>query len=218
MEFEKYLLALATIPPFDGLKREEINKFYSDNLIQFRSYDKGQIIHLQNEICDRLDVILEGRIAVQRIDENGNILTIQVFSGRDLLGANLIFASRNQYPMTVIADEKSVVALIPGQQIISLCQLNNHFMIAVLQAISDRTILLTDKIQTLALKSIRKSLLEFLSYESTIQQSKTIRLPMSKKALAEKLGFERSSLSRELNKMRRDGLVAFDAQTITLLM
>lgn len=120
--------------------------------------------------------------------------------------------------MTVIAEEKSVIALIPSQQMISICQLNYRFMIAVLQAISDRTILLTDKIQTLALKSIRKSLLEFLSYESTLQQSKTIRLPMSKKALAEKLGFERSSLSRELNKMRRDGLVAFDAHTITLLM
>jgi len=39
---------------------------------------------------------------------------------------------------------------------------------------------------------------------------------MSKKDLAEKLGVQRSSLSRELNKMRRDGLIDFNANYIII--
>jgi len=34
--------------------------------------------------------------------------------------------------------------------------------------------------------------------------------------LAERLGIQRSSLSRELNKMRKDGLLEYDARTVTL--
>jgi len=43
-----------------------------------------------------------------------------------------------------------------------------------------------------------------------------IRLHYSKKELAERLGVQRSSLGRELNKMRREGLLEYDARTITL--
>jgi len=39
---------------------------------------------------------------------------------------------------------------------------------------------------------------------------------MSKKALAEKIGIQRSSLSRELNKMRKDGLIDFNSKYITI--
>jgi Mn-dependent DtxR family transcriptional regulator len=39
---------------------------------------------------------------------------------------------------------------------------------------------------------------------------------MSKKEMAERFGIQRPSLSRELNKMRKDGLLEYDAKTITI--
>jgi CRP-like cAMP-binding protein len=216
MTFDSKYLAINRIPPFDCLQDSDLIEMAAEHSITIRSYEKGQIVHLQHEVCQHLDVILEGRIAVQNIDPNGNVLTIQVFAERDLLGVNLLFASRNRYPMMAIAERKSVVAHVSGQKILKLCQTNDHFMAAVLKVISDRTVLLTDKIQSIAFNSIRQSLLEFIRFESALQQNLTIRLPMSKKTLAEKLGIERTSLSRELNKMRRDGLIEFDVHTITL--
>jgi len=43
-----------------------------------------------------------------------------------------------------------------------------------------------------------------------------IRLNYSKKELAERLGVQGSSIGRELNKMRQEGLLAYDARSITL--
>lgn len=40
---------------------------------------------------------------------------------------------------------------------------------------------------------------------------------MSKKALADKIGVQRTSLSRELSRMRDDGLITFDAHYIERL-
>ncbi|MDD2533533.1 MAG: Crp/Fnr family transcriptional regulator [Eubacteriales bacterium] len=217
METVQLIKAFSQIQPFAQLEAAVIQRLYAELLIHWHTLEKGQVLHMQNEICDHLDVIIEGQIAIQNIDADGNLLTIQVFSDRDLLGANLIFSSRNRYPMLATAQQKSIVAHVPRQLILDLCRQNEAFMTSLLQSISDRSILLTDKIQSIALKSIRKSLIEFLQYESAIQNSRQVKLSMSKKDLAERFGVERTSLSRELDKMRRDGLVVFDARSITLL-
>ena len=66
------------------------------------------------------------------------------------------------------------------------------------------------------MKSIKESIIEFLNYEYYSQKSKEIKLNMTKKELAERLGIQRTSLSRELNKMKKDGLIDYDAHSITI--
>jgi CRP/FNR family transcriptional regulator, dissimilatory nitrate respiration regulator len=54
-------------------------------------YNKGQLVYLQNEICQSMDIILEGEVSIQKIDTEGNILTIQTFSAMNHIGASLLF-------------------------------------------------------------------------------------------------------------------------------
>lgn len=181
-----------------------------------KEYGKEQVVHLQNEICRTLDIVLIGQVAIQKIDEYGNVLTINVFSNRDIIGANLIFSSRNYYPMTVVAKSNVIILHIQRELILELCSKNINFMVALMKEISDRTVILTDKINAISLKTIRQCIVDFLRYECHLQKSNVIKLNISKKDLSERLGIQRSSLSRELNKMREDGLLEYDARTITL--
>lgn len=57
----------------------------------------------------------------------------------------------------------------------------------------------------------------YLNYERKKQNSNIIKLGITKKALAEKIGVQRTSLSRELAKMRDEGLIKFDAESIEIL-
>ncbi|NLN06965.1 MAG: winged helix-turn-helix domain-containing protein [Firmicutes bacterium] len=66
-------------------------------------------------------------------------------------------------------------------------------------------------------KTIREKVLSYLEYESRRQHSRQIILPCTKKELAEKFGVRRTSLSRELARMRTDGLIDYNARSITLL-
>lgn len=163
-----------------------------------------------------MDIILKGTVSVQNIDENGNILTVNVLSVRDIIGTNLIYSSRNYYPMTVVATSKITILQMQRDLILELCQSNVGFMVGLMRAISDRTMTLTDKINAIALKTIRQCIIDFLKYEYHIQKSSVLKLNISKKDLAERLGIQRTSLSRELNKMRKDGLLDYDARTVTL--
>ena len=94
---------------------------------------------------------------------------------------------------------------------------NPIFLRTYLELISDRTFILGDKIKHYINKTIRESIMNYLNYESKKQNSNHIKLNITKKALAERIGVQRTSLSRELAKMRAEGLIEFDSVSIKLL-
>ena len=117
--------------------------------------------------------------------------------------------------MTISAKEKTELLHIKKLAILELCQSNRDFLNNLLQSLSGKTQILSERLKA-SVKSIRQILTEFLLIEHYSQGSLKIQLGMSKKELAEKIGIQRSSLSRELNKMRKDGLIEFDSKTINI--
>ncbi|PKM60139.1 MAG: Crp/Fnr family transcriptional regulator [Firmicutes bacterium HGW-Firmicutes-4] len=216
MNHQDLMTVLLSHSLFSDFSDEALNQVFRAHYYEKREYEKDQVIHFQNECCRTMDLILSGRVAVQNLDREGNVLTISIFQDGDVLGANLIFSSRNNYPMTVLAQSLVEILHLDQEMILELCQMNRTFMIGLMKAISDKTLILTDKINAISMKTIRQCIIDFLHYESRIQKSQRIRLPSSKKDLAQRFGIQRSSLSRELNKMRQDGLIDYDAKTITI--
>ncbi len=216
MNIENYIQAIGNMDLFREFTKEELIQLFRTNKYHIEEYGKYEAIHFQNEVCNAMDIILTGQVLVQKIDENGNILTISTFSPSDVMGANLMFSSKNCYPMTVMAKSDVVMLHIHKELILELCQSNITFLTSLITVISDKAITLTDKINSISLKTIRECIIDFLTYEYHIQKSNVIKLNMSKKEMAERFGIQRPSLSRELKKMRNDGLLEYDAKTIII--
>lgn len=77
--------------------------------------------------------------------------------------------------------------------------------------------ILGDRIKHYVNRTIRESILSYLDYECKKQNSNHIKLSITKKALAERIGVQRTSLSRELAKMRDEGLIEFSIDSIVML-
>ncbi|MFB0957392.1 Crp/Fnr family transcriptional regulator [Proteiniclasticum sp. QWL-01] len=210
----KTIQLLKSTDLFQNIPEEDIIDFFKDHPV-IRKYQKGSVIYLQNELCETLDIILKGTVTIQKIDYDGKILTINQFCTGEILGENLLFSTKNHYPMTVFATSNTELVQIKAGAILDCCQRSRIFLQNLLESLSGKTLILSDRLKS-SVKSIRQILSEFLIYESYHQDTLTIHLPSSKKELAEKMGIQRSSLSRELNKMRQDGLIEFDARTITI--
>jgi len=213
---ENYIDLLAGLNIFKSFSKDDLLGKLLFSGYEIKKYGKDQIIHLENERCHAVDIILEGKVAVQKIDEDGNVLIINVFTAPEIIGAHLIFSTHNVYPMTVVAESEAVILRLQRKLILELGQHNPDFMVDLLQIISDRIMILAGKIKTISHSTIREQIMAFLIYEHHIQRSPVIKLNYTKKELAERLGVQRTSLSRELNKMHRDGLLDYDARTITL--
>ena len=210
----------------DLIKSTVLTKFLSDEHIltnlesgkfKVTSYKKSSVVHFDGETCNKLEIILSGKVVVDRIGESGNLLTISEFYNDDILGGNLLFSKNPCYPMTVLTQLPTDILEIDRETLFELFCNNPIFLRTYLELTSDRAFILGNKIKHYINKTIRESIMNYLNYESKIQNSNHIKLNTTKKALAEKIGVQRTSLSRELAKMREDGLILFDTDSITLL-
>lgn len=212
-----YTEAFQTIPILKVIPSHQVEAYMAQGTLVIKNYSPNEIIHFDGDLCSRMEIILSGVVNVERIDEDGHLMTVASFSAGSCLGANLLFSSNPYFPMTVSAKSQVQIIKIKEGAVFNLCTSNEDFLKQFLQVISDHTILLGTKIKHYVNRSIREILTAFLVHESLTQKSDHILLTTSKKALAERMGVQRTSLSRELQKMRNEGLISFDATSITIL-
>jgi Mn-dependent DtxR family transcriptional regulator len=112
---------------------------------------------------------------------------------------------------------RSTILEINREHLFELLSTNKAFLRRYLEYISDHSAILSEQINHYINRTIRESVMSFMEYETQRQNSKVIQLDMTKKELARRFGVRRTSLQRELAKMRDEGLLEFDADTITRL-
>lgn len=196
---------------------EKIKDYLFDGSIRVTEYGKNSVIHLAGDVCKKLEVIITGKVVIERIDESGNLMMIAEFFAGDVFGGNLIFSKSPYYPMTVTARNFTIIVEIDKERLFQLFMENQEFLKGYLEYVSDNTVILGDRINHYVNKTIRESIINYLDLEKKKQKSNKIKLTMSKTALAEKMGVQRTSLSRELAKMRAEGLICFDTKYIEIL-
>lgn len=214
------LQVLAQIGQLDllqDLDRESVSRYLMDGQFTFTRYGERNIVHFSGEPSDKLEIILSGEVVIERIDENGNLMVIAEFAEGDLLGGNLLFSSSPIYPLMISTTRRSTILEINREHLFELLSTNKAFLRRYLEYISDHSAILSEQINHYINRTIRESVMSFMEYETQRQNSKVIQLDMTKKELARRFGVRRTSLQRELAKMRDEGLLEFDADTITRL-
>jgi len=214
---KNYLREIKQVDLIKSIKSEEIELFLNEGSFKTTEYGKNNIVHFVGEVCSKLEIILSGKVVIERIDESGNLMTIAEFFSGDVLGGNLMFSKNPHYPMTATTKQPTVILEINKTRLFQLFSDNHDFLRSYLEYVSDHTVILGDRIKHYVNRTIRESIMSYLDYELKKQNGNTIKLSITKKALAEKIGVQRTSLSRELAKMRDDGLIKFDIDSIELL-
>lgn len=199
------------------LSADEIRQYLGEGSFRIAVYGKSNIVHFVGEFCSKLEVILIGSVVVERIDESGNLMTVAEFLSDDILGGNLLFSKNPHYPMTITAKQPTVILEINKERLFQLFSDNHEFLKSYLEFVSDHATILGDRIKHYVNRTIRESIISYLKYEFKKQNSNHIMLNITKKALAEKIGVQRTSLSRELGKMKKDGMILFDNESITII-
>jgi CRP-like cAMP-binding protein len=199
------------------LSSKEIESLFLTNRFLIKRFNKNEVIHFEGERCVNFEIILDGNVTVERITENGNLLKIGSFMKDDILGGNLLFSSAPIFPMTVTASCDTELLIIKKETILNLCSTNILFLNELLKTIADRSLYLGDTIKRYTKKSLRENIITYLHTLYKTYETTELPLVLTKTELAKKLGVERTSLSRELQKMKKDGLLDYTNKTLTIL-
>lgn len=211
------LVAISAHPLFQSLNLTEIQTDLDQGSLRIVRFTKDALIHQEEDPCTKLEVLLAGETGLCRIDEDGRIYTVNTFLPGDVLGGHVLFSRHPNYPLSVMALKDTTILEVKAQLIMDLCQQSPAFLLAFLQLLSDNALVLGTAVKSSRPRSIEEGLKIYLKRLLHQQQSERIRLPMSKKELAERLGVNRSSLSKVFQRLKRQGVLDWQGRTIQLL-
>ncbi len=208
---------IANSPLFYSFQIQEIEKMIAEHVITITEYNENQIIHYDGEKCDKLEMIIEGDVVIERLKDDGSQLVISSFSEGDILGGNIVFSSNPHYLMNVISRRRTKIMELKKNDLFKLLKTNPDFLFTYLEFISDTTTILGNKLKYHMNLPLRQRITSYLQSLYVYQQSSEIKLDTSKKDIAAIIGCQRTSLSRELKKMEIEKILIVNRDKITLL-
>jgi CRP-like cAMP-binding protein len=174
------------------------------------------IVALEGDICESLGIIIKGEIEVQKHYASGKIVTLAKLNKGKIFGEAIAFSETNIYPATIVSNKGSIILYISKKDIIAMCSsyplVLNNFM----QLLSSKILLLNKKIKELSFETLRQKISNYILSEYEVQKNFDLILPISRKNLAEHLGVQRPSLSREFANMKNDGLIDFSKNLVKI--
>jgi len=132
------------------------------------------------------------------------------------LTPSFIYGVKNNYPVDVIAVEAAIFLKISKEAWLDEMANNKQLLTNFLTMNADFTLFLTNKLQMISLKSLRKKLATYF-LEMTTAEDDTLTLKRSRTELAEYFGVQRQSLARSLKEMEEDGIIQLEGRMVKIL-
>lgn len=200
---------LTRLPLFQGAGQEQLHVLLPALDARTRDYARGETILQAGERTRHLGVVLSGGVTLENHDAWG---------GRSILGhvaPGQIFAETYaclpQQPMlvsAVAAQDTRVLFLDVDRLLEGTCSHRDILLCNLLTLTAGKNLALSRRSFHTSAKTIRGRLLSYLSDQAVLQGSASFTIPFDRQQLADYLGVDRSALSHELGKLRREGLVS----------
>ena len=212
-----YLNSLSKSVIFHSIDIDTIETLINSISYKIDSFNKNDIISLEGDDCPDLAIILSGSVEIHKPFPSGKVVTINNLQAGNVFGEAILFSQSHKYPANAIASSNSKIMYISKCEIIKLMTLNDIILNNFLSVLSNRILMLNDRITNLSLDTIRKKIANIILLEYRNQNKDIIVLPFCRKKMAEMLNIPRPSLSRELAKMKEDEIIKFNKNKIQIL-
>ncbi len=198
-------------PLFAGLSDGELEAALDFLTAHEMKYKRGEHI---NNVGDRLGffgLVLEGAVQVYTVDIDGNQMIMANVAPGDTFGESLNFLGR-EADIYICASEDTKILMMSSEKIAAennTTPLGLSLARRFISILANRTLSQNARIQIMSKLTIRARLTAF--FTECVQKSRSYEfdLPFDREDMAVYLGCDRAALSRELSKMKREGLIDF---------
>lgn len=206
---------------FKNISKEEFGDLLSCLAPKYYSYSKGENITLEGEKYKGIGIILSGEVMVTKENAAGNRMILNKFKKDKIFGEMIAFSNIKEWPATVIAVEDSSIMYIEPEKIITtcdkVCNSHNTLILNMLRIISKRALMLNRKVEYLTIKSMREKISTYLIEQYNKSGKTTFMIPLNRNELADFLNVSRPSMSREISKMKEEGIIDYYKSSFKIL-
>lgn len=203
---------------FQGLDNTEIQQILNTVRHNERNYSPGETIVRQGDIIDSIGILLAGNAVGKKYTPEGEEIIVSQMAPNSIFGDVLSGAIGFSSPVTVQALKSCRVLFINYQQLLFADAPATHKVLQnIIQNISRKYFTQNKRTDILMLKSVRSKILSYLEWQKSINNSNSFSINLDRRLMADFLGVERSALSRELSRMKKEGIIDFHKDKFTLL-
>ncbi len=214
---EKHLNNLIKSILFKNIEKNKIKDLLSSIPFIINKYSKDDTIAIEGDDCSSLGVIISGNVEIHKLFPSGKIVTINNFQEGNIFGEALVFSGSHKYPASIIASSECEIMYINKSNIIKLMRIDDNILDNFVSILSNRILMLNDRITNLSYDTVRKKIANVILIEYSKQKNKYLILPFCRKKMAQLLNIPRPSLSRELMKMKEEGIIDYHRNKLRII-
>lgn len=202
---------------FDGFDSEELESAFDLLRARRGHFPKGSFLQRIGEPFSYFGIVLSGEVECSFHNEDFGQIGMNRFTAGETYGASLACAGVDASPMQVVALSDADVLLLDFSSIgySSGGPVEARLALNMVRVLSRRNLHLNRKVRIFGQSSMRDRLAVYLAECETDDQGFAI-VPYSQTGLARFLGVNRSALSREMGRMRDEGILVTDGTRMRL--
>jgi CRP-like cAMP-binding protein len=197
---------------FKGCSDEDIKRMAKSLNFKTADFRKKDTIFGVGDIVDEIGLVLSGSVRIEHCDFFGNKSILGIVAEGEVFAEAYACISGEPLMIDVVANDDCEILFISVPKLFSAygqSDSRNRLIQNLVVIGSQKNLQLSRHSIHTTPKTIRGRLMSYFSEQISAQGSNKITIPFDRQQLADYLNLDRSALSKELMKMKRDGLIDY---------
>lgn len=208
---KKYFDILRKCPLFDSIEDENLIGMLGCLGAKVEFFDKKYTIMAEGSPAKYLGIVLSGSAQISQVDFNGNRSIHSNIEPSEVFGEAFACAEIKELPISVIANDSCEIMLIDCNRILHTCSNNCSFhrqlIFNLMKNLATKNVQFYQKIEITGKRSTREKLMTYLVFQAKKNNNNKFEIPFDRQELADYLEVDRSGLSAEISKLRKEGIL-----------
>lgn len=210
---EEFLSTIRSTPLFSGVSEAELTAMLACLKAEKKDFPKEAFVLRAGDTAESIGLVLTGTVLVIQEDIWGNRNILSKAGLGQTFAAAYACAPGSRLNVSVVAETPVTVLFLNVKRILtvcpSACSYHNRIIRNLLGELAGKNLQFSEKLTHVGQRSTRSKIMSYLSAEAQRLGTYELDIPFSRQQLADYLGVERSGLSQELGKMKKDGLLDY---------
>lgn len=212
----QYLESIIDSGLLSELKKSDYVEAFEQLKISGRSYNPGETIFFEGDIIDKFCIVRKGSVRSEKTYLNGEVHIVDIFDEGSVFGLGFAVSRSRISALDFISNEETTVVFV-SMHSIQKNKFSSEMNKALTYMLADSSIKMSHKIEILAERGLRERVMVYLHILQAKSGTDTVTVKMSREQLAQFLCVNRSALSNELSKMKKEGIIDFKGPQFTIL-
>lgn len=206
---------------FKGLSLDAVKEMLSHTGIMVKHFHRNDYVYLAGDVMDNLCVVMTGKIQAVKEDIWGEKSIVSKLEAGDTFAENHFGCKDVHSQLSYLAVQDCDVFMLPFSRmtinVIQNVDTYTKFLSNLVTIIAHSNAQLMDKVDVLGKRTLRSKIMAYLEQEAEKKHSKTFEIPFNRTDLANYLDADRSAMTRELCRMRDEGIIKFEKNVFVIL-